>query len=157
MGVSLGIHEVCEASRAAIFCFAVSQQELIDMKLLCADCSTGESTPWERAGRLRALAQLAVNKPSVAQQLTDVLDLRHADMLFHIRALEEGQLPLLARQWLASPDVELLPGLIWSLCTDHRPAARETGVNLATEAAWIGVQALFQARARFEADEEPPR
>jgi hypothetical protein len=141
MAISLGIAEVGEAPRAAIFSLAIGPGEMAAMGL--DGPGHPETGPFDRVRRLRTLQRFATEQPAVARRISDLLDLRFTDTLLYIRSLDDQTVTLVARAWLESPEPEALPGLIWALCTDPRQVARCTGVRLAHQAAWLGCQTLF--------------
>lgn len=85
--------------------------------------------PVSRATAARSvLHRLCASEPRLARGVTDLLDLRHAAAVGHVRAQDPVELAAQARSRAESASGEELAGWAWALLTDPRPrSARSAG------------------------------
>ena len=144
------IDQLCCQNLSAIFSFCIGDLELERLGLL------GPQSPDGPAVRLRALMWLrrvCREQPTVARNLTDILDLEFADTVLLVRELGEEGADRIVELWVERPDGRALPGLVWALSTDARESVRKAGMRLAMTATWLGCRELVEAPRTSDTDE----
>lgn len=135
--------QLCCLTRAALFNLAVGPAELTALEAWPDD---DPPHAWSRQVWSRGLLDARCRQePEVAQRLTDVLDLAHAEAVLSVRACDEQQVTCAVDAWCQEPSGETLPGLLWGLCSDPREAVRAQGQRLAHEALTHACRHLVEA------------
>lgn len=95
---------------------------------------------WARVGLHRGCH----TSEALARAVSDVLDLRYVDTIAKVRSLSEEALAGMVRTWIEHRDELAIPGLLWALCTDARPAVHQIGLRFAQEAVTFACLQLLE-------------
>ncbi len=131
---------LCARIQAILFQVCLTTEDLMALGVWSeVPASTGLSPAV--ASRLRLHRSARVD-PALLERVTDLLDLRFLNSLSMLRSLTPEELEGVVRHWLAEPNGEALPGLLWSLCTDPRDEAARLGAKLGAEAQTLAWEAF---------------
>jgi hypothetical protein len=92
-----------------------------------------------------ALHRVCAEEPDVARAVADMLDLRHLDLVTHVRAHTSDDLAEDARHRAQNATGDTLVGWAWALATDERPEVAVLGQRLMAEVYVRGLQLLARA------------
>lgn len=140
---SRSVQDLCCVTQATLFNVCLSENDLrkLGAWTVCPSSLGFSPAVWCRASLHKACRCDA----SVAQRVTDLLDLAHMDSVIMVRGLHEEQLAEAVSRWLEQPDGRALPGLLWALCTDARPEVHVLGIRLCHEAVTFACREFVEA------------
>ena len=88
------------------------------------------------------LHRLCALEPGLSRGVTDLLDLRHASVVTHVRSCESAELAPVARSRGIASTGEELAGWAWALLTDPREEVTALGRRLMGECYVRGMRGL---------------
>ncbi|MEM7515550.1 MAG: hypothetical protein AAF368_01315 [Planctomycetota bacterium] len=142
---SRSLTDLCCLTQAHVFQFCLSEEDLRSVQAWrsptagsCAAKSGYSTEVWCRG----VLHRRCQEDPSVAQRVTDHLDLAYLDTIGLVRSMSEIEARRVASRWNETPCGLALPGILWALTTDPRISVHEAGKRL-------GHEALMQACRSF--------
>ena len=94
-----------------------------------------------------ALHRVCREDARVGRAVTDLLDLRHAETVLHVRSVDARVLESAARHLATEAEGERLCAWVWSLLTDPRDAVFRLGRRLMAECYVRGLQHLGATRS----------